>query len=68
VAELAAKWNVPIVVEEDTRQALGQAIAASQPDDIVLVTGSLYLVGDAKRLLPDLLPATGAEALMQVKG
>jgi dihydrofolate synthase/folylpolyglutamate synthase len=68
VANLAAKWSVPIIVEEDTQQALAQAIAATQPDDIVLVTGSLYLVGDAKRLLPDLLAATVAEASPQVKG
>jgi dihydrofolate synthase / folylpolyglutamate synthase len=67
VADLAAKWSVPIIVEEDTQQALAQAIAATQPDDIVLVTGSLYLVGDAKRLLPDLLVATLAEASTQVK-
>jgi dihydrofolate synthase/folylpolyglutamate synthase len=68
VADLAAKWSVPIIVEEDTQQALAQAITATQPDDLLLVTGSLYLVGDAKRLLPDLLAATVAEASMQVKG
>jgi dihydrofolate synthase / folylpolyglutamate synthase len=68
VATLAAKWSDHIIVEEDTQRALAQAIAETQPDDLLLVTGSLYLVGDAKRLLPDLLAATAAEALIQVKG
>ena len=68
IAALAAKWSDHIIVEEDTQRALAQAIAETQPDDLLLVTGSLYLVGDAKRLLPDLLAATAAEALIQVKG
>src|SRR6266850_7599 len=68
VAILAAKWSDHIIAEEDTQKALAQAIAETQPDDILLVTGSLYLVGDAKRLLPDLLAATAAEALTPVKG
>lgn len=68
VATLAAKWSDHIIAEEDTQKALAQAIAETQPDDLLLVTGSLYLVGDAKRLLPDLLAATAAKALTQVKG
>ena len=68
VATLAAKWSDHVIAEEDTQRALTQAIAETQPDDLLLVTGSLYLVGDAKRLLPDLLAATAAEALTQVKG
>jgi dihydrofolate synthase/folylpolyglutamate synthase len=68
VATLAAKWSDHIITEEDTQKALAQAIAETQPDDLLLVTGSLYLVGDAKRLLPDLLAATAAEALTQEKG
>ncbi len=68
VADLAAKWGAQIIVEEDTQKALAQAIAAMRPDDLLLVTGSLYLVGDAKRLLPGLLAPMVAEALTQVKG
>jgi dihydrofolate synthase/folylpolyglutamate synthase len=68
VAALAAKWGEQIIVEEDVQRALAQAIAETQPEDLLLVTGSLYLVGDAKRILPDLLAATAAEALTQVKG
>jgi dihydrofolate synthase / folylpolyglutamate synthase len=68
VAALAAKWSEHIIAEEDTHRALAQAIAETQPDDLLLVTGSLYLVGDAKRLLPDLLAATAAQAVTQVKG
>jgi dihydrofolate synthase/folylpolyglutamate synthase len=63
VADLAAKWSAHIIVEEDTQRALARAIAETRQDDLLLVTGSLYLVGDAKRLLPDLLAPTVAEAL-----
>jgi dihydrofolate synthase / folylpolyglutamate synthase len=66
VADLAAKWSAQIIVEEDTQRALAQAIAETRQDDLLLVTGSLYLVGDAKRLLPDLLAPMAAEALTRV--
>jgi dihydrofolate synthase / folylpolyglutamate synthase len=68
VADLAAKWSAQIIVEEDTQSALAQAIAETRPGDLLLVTGSLYLVGDAKRLLPDLLAPTGTGALTRVQG
>jgi dihydrofolate synthase / folylpolyglutamate synthase len=68
VADLAAKWGAQIIVEADTQTALAQAIATTQQDDLLLVTGSLYLVGDAKRLLPGLLAPTVAEALTRVNG
>jgi dihydrofolate synthase/folylpolyglutamate synthase len=68
VADLAVKWNAQLIVEEDTRKALGQAIAETQPDDLLLVTGSLYLVGDAKRLLPDLLAPEAVATATQVRG
>jgi len=68
VADLAAQWGAQIIVEEDTQKALAQAIAATEPDDLLLVTGSLYLVGDAKRILPDLLAPTAAETVTQVNG
>jgi dihydrofolate synthase/folylpolyglutamate synthase len=55
VADLAAKWCPRILVEEDTQEALARAMAETRPDDLLLVTGSLYLVGDAKRILPGLL-------------
>jgi dihydrofolate synthase / folylpolyglutamate synthase len=68
VATLAAKWSDHVIAEEDTEKALAQAIAETQPDDLLLVTGSLYLVGDAKHFFPDLLATRTAEALTQVKG
>lgn len=36
--------------EPDARRALAKAIASAGPDDTVLVTGSLYLVGEARSL------------------
>jgi dihydrofolate synthase / folylpolyglutamate synthase len=68
VADLAAKWCSRIIVEEDTQTALGRAIVETRRDDLLLVTGSLYLVGDAKRLLPGLLNPMAAAAPAQVPG
>jgi dihydrofolate synthase/folylpolyglutamate synthase len=61
LAELAAKWTAPVMVEEEIREALARAIAMAHEGDLILVTGSLYLVGDAKRWLPSLLTPTAAE-------
>jgi hypothetical protein len=47
---------------------LTQAIAETRQDDLLLVAGSLYLVGDMKRLLPALPAPVAAEALTQVTG
>jgi dihydrofolate synthase/folylpolyglutamate synthase len=68
VASLAEKWSDQVIAEEDPERALAQALAETQADDLLLVTGSLYLVGDAKRLLPNLLATRRAEMLTQVKG
>lgn len=68
VADLVGKWCPRTLVEEDPRQALSQAIAETRPDDLLLVTGSLYLVGDAKRLLPGLLTTTAAEMGTEAQG
>jgi dihydrofolate synthase/folylpolyglutamate synthase len=57
VAALAAERAAHVLAEDDPQQALTLAIAETQPEDLLLVTGSLYLVGDVKRLLPDLLTA-----------
>jgi len=44
--------EVPVVGDPDPKAALARALAKAEPDDLVLITGSLYLVGD---LLPTVL-------------
>jgi dihydrofolate synthase/folylpolyglutamate synthase len=68
VASLAAQWCEHVIAAEDPERALAQALAETRPDDLLLVTGSLYLVGDAKRLLPDLLATRTTEAWSEVRG
>jgi dihydrofolate synthase/folylpolyglutamate synthase len=61
VADLAAKWCARVIVDDEPQRALAAAIAEARPEDLVLVTGSLYLVGDAKQCLRTLLnPAAPA--------
>jgi len=66
VADLAAKWCGCILVEDEPQKGLAMAIAEACSDDLVLVTGSLYLVGDAKRLLPALLTPSASTPTEQV--
>ena len=52
LAELyRARTAVPVRALPDTRTALLAARKTAAPDDVVLVCGSLYLVGEARRLL-----------------
>ncbi|MBI2817552.1 MAG: bifunctional folylpolyglutamate synthase/dihydrofolate synthase [Acidobacteria bacterium] len=52
VLEFSGHLNRNITCEEEPQAALHTAIAAAAPDDVVFVTGSLFLVGDIKRRWP----------------
>ncbi|HEY2385579.1 MAG TPA: folylpolyglutamate synthase/dihydrofolate synthase family protein [Candidatus Binatia bacterium] len=56
---VAADSPVPARVVEDPAEAYGEILATSRPDDVVLATGSLFLVGD---LLAAIDPAWAAAA------
>jgi dihydrofolate synthase/folylpolyglutamate synthase len=58
-AELAAAVTGPVRVHPDPIAAYRELLAASAPHEVVLVTGSLFLVGD---VLAALDPALAAEA------
>ena len=40
-----------LIIIRDAKKALEEAIKSAKPDDLILVTGSLYLVGEIKRVL-----------------
>ncbi|MFK7800873.1 MAG: folylpolyglutamate synthase/dihydrofolate synthase family protein [Anaerolineae bacterium] len=42
--------NIPASIAPDVRAAVEEAIEAAGPDDLILITGSLYLVGEAREL------------------
>ena len=48
VATAARGLGIDTVVERDVRSAVDAAIALASEDDLVVVTGSLYLVGQAR--------------------
>jgi len=56
---VAADSPIPARVVEDPAQAYEEVLAVSRPDDVVLATGSLFLVGD---LLAVIDPAYAAAA------
>jgi len=47
LAEAAAGIGTPGTVEPDLKRALDEALSAAEPQDAVLVCGSLYTVGEA---------------------
>ncbi len=49
--EVLAVGNLPCVVTGNIEQALGAALSAAGSDEVIVVTGSLYLVGAVRRLL-----------------
>jgi dihydrofolate synthase / folylpolyglutamate synthase len=54
-----SRW-VPSRIIPDPYQAIGQVMAQAMPDDVVLVTGSVYLVGE---VYPWFLQQTGRRGL-----
>ncbi len=58
-AELAAAAGVPARVIPDPADAFRALVASSAPGDVVLVTGSLFLIGD---VLPIVDPTRAADA------
>ena len=51
-SELTADWSVI----PDVAEAVSHAITSSAPDDVVLIAGSLYVVGEAKAALENQAP------------
>ena len=50
IRELAVHLNIPLFVEPSPENALQTALGKASPDDVIFVTGSLFLVGDLLRL------------------
>jgi dihydrofolate synthase/folylpolyglutamate synthase len=48
---VARQYNKDVMIIERPAEALRQALAAADPDDLICATGSLYLVGAVKRFL-----------------
>ena len=51
IAEAAKAFGVPVVVVEDPAAAAREALASATEDDLVVITGSLYVVGAARDAL-----------------
>ncbi len=48
VAEAASALGATVVEEPDVTRAVDRALRLATPDDVVLVTGSLYVIGSAR--------------------
>ena len=46
LAEEAARYAAQVEVIDDRHAAVGRALALARPDDVVVITGSFFLVGD----------------------
>lgn len=47
---IRASGAVPVSQAADVREAIECAMSCASPDDLILITGSLYLVGEAREL------------------
>jgi dihydrofolate synthase/folylpolyglutamate synthase len=56
IVPVAQKWqyNDRIEVVENSREALRRALSIADSDDLICVTGSLYLVGEIKRVFSEI--------------
>ena len=48
--EEAIKYNMPVLVEKDVRKAVKKAIGLTRPDGAVVITGSIFVAGEAREL------------------
>ena len=44
------KYNMPVLVEKDVRKAVKKAIGLTRPDGAVVITGSIFVAGEAREL------------------
>ena len=57
VASAAKRYRNEVEIVENGRDALKRALAIAQKNDLICVTGSLYLVGEIKKMLNPLVCA-----------
>lgn len=50
IAKEAEKLGIPYVIIPDVKEAVNYAIKTSKPNDMVLVIGSVFLVGEAREI------------------
>lgn len=58
LAQHAAKHGKPVTIIEDTRAAVADAVQRLQEDDMLCVTGSLYMLAEARGELLNILRET----------
>lgn len=59
LADFASKYSSLVSVEPDFQQALARALALPKEEDLLIISGSLYTISLARRMLPHLLNKTG---------
>ncbi len=57
LTDLARSLNPNVRLERDPAQALARALDSAARDDVVFVTGSLFLVGDCRKAFREAAPA-----------
>jgi dihydrofolate synthase/folylpolyglutamate synthase len=60
-AALQSSATVPASVADDARTAVVEAIAAAAPDDVILITGSLYFLGEVRPAITELAARQAAK-------
>lgn len=51
LAEKISKYNKSYVIEEETKKSIEKAIEIANENDLILFSGSLYLIGDVRKII-----------------
>ena len=63
------RWHTSVISADTVKSALGRAKMMASPDDLILITGSLYVVGEARALFqPKLSETDSISELSGLKG
>ena len=51
LAEKVEKYNENITIEKNIEKAIDKAFEIAEKDDLILFSGSLYLIGDIRKIV-----------------
>jgi len=67
ISETMARYSEVVAVESEVADAMELALAIREPDELILVTGSFYMAGDALKWLEKTYPGSSTRCLRSTR-
>lgn len=67
ISEIMAKYSDVVAIRESVGDAMDLALSIREPDELILVTGSFYMAGDALKWLEKTYPGSSTRCLRSMK-